>query len=213
MQVHRRNRRSLAMLMSIAVGMCAAAYASVPFYDWFCRVTGFGGTTAVGTISMPSTEIDRIIKVRFDASLDRDMPWEFRPELRVIEAQIGEPVLAYYVAHNPSRKAITGTASYNVHPFAAGGHFVKVDCFCFEEQTLQPGETVRMPVSFFVDPSLLDDPELPDLQTVTLSYTFHLSEPEPLAASGLSDGSAKLVTTHPEGFLHHRIAQIIRQES
>ena len=173
-----QNRKSFAMLLAIAVGMCGAAYASVPFYDWFCRVTGFGGATIIGDEASIDDVLERRIKIRFDASLERGMPWEFRPEEREVELQIGESALAFYVASNPTNRSITGSASYNVHPFRAGGHFVKIDCFCFQEQTLGPGETVRMPVQFYVDPDIVDDPEVRDIKVITLSYTFHVAERE-----------------------------------
>jgi cytochrome c oxidase assembly protein subunit 11 len=111
--------------------------------------------------------------IRFSSSLERDMPWTFRPEQREQEIRIGETGLAFYEAHNPTDRPVAGTASYNVAPFEAGGHFVKIDCFCFEEQVLQPGQTVSMPVTYFVDPSIVDDRDAKHLHTITLSYTFY----------------------------------------
>jgi len=122
--------------------------------------------------------------VRFDASTARDMPWEFRPVERTMEVRIGETGLAFYEAHNPTDRIVAGTASYNVAPFAAGGFFTKIDCFCFEMQVLEPGESVEMPVSFYVDPAIVDDPEASRVPTITLSYTFHETDlPEDRAAT------------------------------
>ena len=148
------------------------AWASIPAYNWFCRVTGFGGTTGVAE-KAPDRILDRTIKVRFDGGTDRDMPWEFKPKVRTMEIRIGETGLAFYEAYNPTDRVIAGQASYNVTPYAAGGYFEKIECFCFTEQVLQPGERVDMPVTFFVDPEIVDDPEAKYLHTITLSYTFH----------------------------------------
>ena len=172
MTLDRRNRRSLAGLAGVVALMSAAAWASVPLYDWFCRVTGFDGSpltadTAAGEI------LDQTVKIRFDASIESGMPWNFRPVDREIEVRLGESVLAYYEAHNPDSSPVAGSASYNVYPFTAGGYFVKIDCFCFEEQVLQPGETVSMPVNFYVDPDIVNDPEASAAAAITLSYTFH----------------------------------------
>ena len=164
--------RTALMAVGVVVGMGSLAWASVPFYDWFCRVTGFGGETGVATAA-PGQALDQTIKVRFDASLDRDMPWTFRPEQREVELRIGETGLAFYEAHNPTDQVVTGTASYNVAPFEAGGFFTKIDCFCFTEQTLQPGETVSMPVTFYVDPEIVEDRDARHVHTITLSYTFY----------------------------------------
>ncbi len=155
--------------------MFSLGWAAIPLYDWFCRVTGFGGTTQVG--SGPSDVIlDRTITVRFDANVDRALGWEFEPVERTMTLRIGETGLAYYEVFNPSDQPLAGTASYNVTPYAAGVHFIKIACFCFELQVLQPGERMLMPVSFHVDPSLVDDPEASHIHTITLSYTFHPSD-------------------------------------
>jgi cytochrome c oxidase assembly protein subunit 11 len=158
--------------VAVVVFMGALAWASVPLYDWFCRVTGFGGTTNVADAS--SVEIiDRTIKVRFDASLERGMPWEFKPMQLEVELRLGEEGLAFYEAYNPTDRPIAGTASYNVAPYGAGLYFSKIACFCFEEQILMPGERVEMPVSFFVDPDILNDTDAKFAKHITLSYTFH----------------------------------------
>lgn len=164
--------RTLVQTVSVVLLMGGLAWASVPFYDWFCRVTGFGGVT--GVASADGTEIlDRTIKVRFDASLDRDMPWTFKPVEREMEVRIGESALAFYEAHNPTDHPIAGQAAYNVTPYEAGGFFDKIECFCFTEQVLQPGETVMMPVSFLVDPDIVDDRDAKYVHTITLGYTFY----------------------------------------
>lgn len=169
------NRKVAFRLLAVVVVMGLAGLASVPAYDLFCRVTGFGGVTQVSETASDRI-LDRVIEVRFDASLDRDMPWEFRPVQTKMELRIGETGLAYYEAYNPTKRAVAGTASYNVSPFNAGYYFNKIACFCFNEQVLQPGERVLMPVSFFVDPALVDDPEAKFVNTITLSYTFHETE-------------------------------------
>ncbi|MGJ8621636.1 MAG: cytochrome c oxidase assembly protein [Yoonia sp.] len=164
--------RTLAQTVSVVVLMGGLAWASVPFYDWFCRVTGFGGVTNVAEAGS-DVILDETIKVRFDASLERDMPWTFKPEVREMEIRIGETGLAFYEAHNPLDVPVAGQASYNVTPYEAGAFFDKIECFCFTEQVLMPGETVMMPVSFFVDPAIVDDREGQYVHTITLSYTFY----------------------------------------
>ena len=165
-------QRTLAQTVSVVIVMGALAWASVPFYDWFCRVTGCGGATNVAE-SGSDVILDETIIVRFDASLDRDMPWTFKPAQREMELRIGETGLAFYEAHNPSDVPVAGSAAYNVTPYEAGAFFNKIACFCFEEQILQPGETVMMPVSFFVDPAIVDDREGQYVHTITLGYTFY----------------------------------------
>ncbi len=165
-------KRTLAQTVTVVVLMGGLAWASVPFYDWFCRVTGFGGATNVADAGS-DVVLDQMIKIRFDASLERDMPWTFTPEVREMEIQIGATGLAFYEAHNPTDRPVAGQASYNVTPYEAGAFFDKIACFCFTEQVLQPGETVMMPVSFFVDPAIVDDREGQYVHTITLSYTFY----------------------------------------
>jgi cytochrome c oxidase assembly protein subunit 11 len=175
--------RTLVQLMTLVVTLVFTTVVIIPpFYDWFCRVTGFGGTTSVAE-SGADTILDRTVKVRFDASLEQGMPWEFRPVEHSMTIRIGETGLAFYEAHNPSNRPVAGTASFNVYPYAAGGYFTKIECFCFQEQVLQPGETVQMPVSFFVDPAIVDDPDGVFVQEIVLSYTFHQTPlPEEQAA-------------------------------
>lgn len=170
------TQRTAAQAAGVAAVMASLAWASVPFYDWFCRVTGFGGAPAVS--EQGSAEIlDRTIKIRFDASLERGMPWTFTPLAREVEIRIGETGLAFYEAYNPTSRPVAGTASYNVSPFEAGGFFTKIDCFCFEEQVLQPGERAEMPVSFYVDPGIVEDRDAKYVHTITLSYTFYEIDP------------------------------------
>ena len=158
--------------VSVVILMGGLAWASVPFYDWFCRVTGFGGTP--GQVAGAEGEVlDQTIKVRFDGSLNEDMPWEFKPVVNEMELRIGETGLAFYEAYNPTDHPVAGQASYNVTPYAAGAFFEKIECFCFTEQVLAPGERVQMPVSFFVDPEIVEDRDGKYVHTITLSYTFY----------------------------------------
>ena len=172
MTVQQQINRTLIALVALVMFMGMAAWASVPLYDWFCRVTGFGGTTLTAATNS-SVVLEEQINIRFDASLERGMPWEFQPEKNHLKVKIGESNIAYYKAHNPTSRPVAGTASFNVFPFTAGEYFVKIDCFCFEEQILQPGETTQMPVIFYIDPEIVDDPEASQFGTITLSYTFH----------------------------------------
>jgi cytochrome c oxidase assembly protein subunit 11 len=165
-------KKTVVQLVSVVLVMGALSWASVPFYDWFCRVTGFGGTTGVETAGSDKV-LDQTIKIRFDASLERDMPWTFKPVERQMELKIGETGLAFYEAYNPTDRPVAGSASYNVFPYEAGGFFNKIACFCFEEQILAPGERVLMPVTFFVDPAIIDDLDAKHVQAITLSYTFY----------------------------------------
>jgi len=183
MTVERARKVTALQLLGVVVLMGSLSFAAVPFYDWFCRVTGYGGTTT--TAAAPSERVlERTIKVRFDASVDRDMPWTFRPMQREIEVRLGETALVFYEAVNPTDRPIAGTASFNVAPYSAGSYFATIACFCFEMQVLQPGERVEMPVTFYVDPEILQDREAKGLHTITLSYTFHLTDlPEEQAAA------------------------------
>ena len=166
------KNKTVIQTVSVVIFMGAMAWASVPFYDWFCRVTGFGGITQVAE-SGSDTVLSETMKVRFDASLERNMPWEFKPAQREMEIQIGATGLAFYEAYNPTDRPVAGTASYNVTPYEAGGFFSKIDCFCFEEQILMPGERVQMPVTFFVDPEIVADRDAKYTKVITLSYTFY----------------------------------------
>ncbi|WP_417210824.1 cytochrome c oxidase assembly protein [Antarctobacter sp.] len=165
------KQKTLFQTVGVVVLMGGLAWASVPFYNWFCKVTGFGGTPNVA--SAAGDILDKTIKIRFDASKERGMPWEFKPMVREMTLRIGEEGLAFYEAYNPTDRPVAGQASYNVTPYEAGGFFYKIDCFCFEEQVLMPGERVQMPVSFFVDPEIVTDRDAKHTGHITLSYTFH----------------------------------------
>ena len=167
-----QNNKTVVQLVGVILLMGSLAWASVPFYDWFCRVTGFGGVTNVSETGS-QVVLAETIKVRFDASIAENMPWEFTPVAREMEIKIGETGLAFYEAYNPTDRPVAGSASYNVAPYSAGNFFVKIDCFCFEEQVLMPGERVTMPVSFYVDPEIVDDREAKFAKRITLSYTFY----------------------------------------
>ena len=166
------KQKTVLQLVGVVVFMGSLAWASVPLYDWFCRVTGWGGATDVAEAAMDEP-LEQTIKVRFDASKERGMPWEFKPVEREMEIRIGQEGLAFYEAYNPTDRVIAGTAAYNVAPFAGGAFFSKIQCFCFDLQVLQPGERVLMPVSFFVEPEILDDPDGSGVSVITLSYTFY----------------------------------------
>ncbi len=176
------KNKTVLRLVGVVVLMGGLAWASVPFYDWFCRVTGFGGVPGVASVASDQV-LDQTIKVRFDASKVRGMPWEFKPMVREMELKIGATGLAFYEAYNPTDRPIAGQASYNVTPYEAGGFFTKIDCFCFTEQVLQPGERVEMPVTFYVDPEIVTDRDAKYVHTITLGYTFYeIDLPEAQAA-------------------------------
>ena len=164
--------RTVVKLLGVVAFMGSLGWASVPLYDLFCKVTGYGGETLRADAGS-GVVLDETVKIRFDASKERGFPWEFKPAQREMELKIGETGLAFYEAYNPTDRPIAGSASYNVTPYAAGGYFTKIDCFCFTEQVLQPGERIQMPVTFFVDPEIVDDREGKFVHTITLSYTFH----------------------------------------
>ncbi|WP_245413553.1 cytochrome c oxidase assembly protein [Mangrovicella endophytica] len=182
------RRRGIAIAIAcaaFALGMVGAAYASVPLYRLFCQVTGYGGTTqraegAFGTV------VDREVTVRFDSNAVPDVPWQFAPEERDVRVKLGETRQTAYRVRNLSNQRVTAQATFNVTPDAAGSYFNKIACFCFTEQTLEPGEEREMPIVFFVDPAIADQEELKDLPTITLSYTFFpvKSEPASVAESG-----------------------------
>lgn len=167
----RSNRRLVGALVALVVTMGALAWAAVPFYSWFCQVTGFAGTTQVAT-SGADRVLDRTVRIRFDANVMPGLDWTFRPMQREMRVRIGETAMAFYEAVNHSDQPVTGQASYNVSPDAAGYFFDKIECFCFTEQTLQPGERVEMPLTFFVSPDMVDDRDAAGIQDITLSYTF-----------------------------------------
>jgi cytochrome c oxidase assembly protein subunit 11 len=170
----------------VVVLMGGASYAAVPFYNWFCRATGFNGTTQVATSAPSSAPLARKIAVRFDANVAPGLPWKFEPEQTEIDVKIGEVVTVFYTVTNQSARTTTGQAAYNVAPLTVGAYFQKINCFCFTEQTMAAGEKREMPVVFYVDPKLVDDSENDGLNTITLSYTFYPVRepaPKPVAAS------------------------------
>lgn len=166
-----KNTRLLVTLSGVAVAMVGAAYAAIPLYNLFCQVTGYGGTTQVASAEA-GTVLERTVEVRFDSSMGRGLPWTFEPVQSSMTVQVGETSLAFYRATNNSDQPVTGMATYNVTPFKAAPYFSKLECFCFTEQTLQPGESIEMPVLFFVDPLIDEERRMDDVRTITLSYTF-----------------------------------------
>ena len=171
----RRNRRSAVLALSFALGMLALGFAAVPLYRIFCEATGFGGTTMKVSEATASAiaVTDKQITVRFDSNVSSALPWRFKPENPTEKITIGARDMAAFTAETLSSKPVTGTATFNVAPVQAGRYFAKVQCFCFTEQTLQPGEKVRMPVIYYVDPAILTDPDTKDIEEITLSYTFY----------------------------------------
>jgi cytochrome c oxidase assembly protein subunit 11 len=167
----RRNRRVVGAVFLGVAAMVGLAYASVPLYELFCKVTGFAGTPQVASAA-PGRVLDRSVSVRFDANRDGNLPWKFEPMQREVAAKLGEEKLVFYRATNLSQRPIVGTATYNVTPDIAGPWFNKIQCFCFTEQLLMPGESVEMPVTFFVDPDMAKDRKYDKVTTITLSYTF-----------------------------------------
>jgi cytochrome c oxidase assembly protein subunit 11 len=171
--------RNLRTALLAALGVCTmtgVGFASVPLYRIFCEVTGLNGTTQRGDRAPGAT--GQKITVAFDSNVSAKLPWKFAPERREDVIDIGGRDMAFYTATNLSDKPVTGTATYNVTPAVAGKYFTKIQCFCFTQQTLEPGETVRMPVLFYVDPGILDDPDTKDVEEITLSYTFYSSDGE-----------------------------------
>jgi cytochrome c oxidase assembly protein subunit 11 len=169
----------------VVVLMVGASYAAVPFYNWFCRATGFNGTTQVATSAPSGAPLTRRIAVRFDSNVAGGLPWKFEPEQTEIEVKIGEVVTVFYTVTNQAARTTTGQAAYNVAPLTVGAYFQKINCFCFTEQTMAPGERREMPVVFYVDPSIVDDGDNRGLNTITLSYTFYPVRdpaPRPLAS-------------------------------
>ena len=169
----RRNGRTAALAALVAVAMVGLAFASVPLYRLFCQVTGFAGTTQARVGADAPGAVGERISVRFDATVSGALPWRFEPEENRHEVAIGERAIAFYTAHNLSARPVTGTATFNVTPASAGRYFTKVQCFCFTEQRLEPGQEVRMPVVFYVDPRILQDPNARRISEITLSYTFY----------------------------------------
>ncbi len=191
----RSNTRLALGLAAVCGVMVGASFAAVPFYSWFCQVTGYGGTTNVAAAIQPGI-VDREITVSFDANTAPDMPWEFRPKQRSMKLKLGETGLAFFEAYNPTDHVIAGQAGYNVVPFEVGSYFDKIACFCFNMQVLQPHERVDMPVSFYVDPAMLDDIESRGVNEITLSYTMFRTE---LPEASLPVPSASRLAAAPGG--------------
>lgn len=178
----RKNARAGLMVVLVVAGMTGLSFAAVPLYNLFCRTTGFGGTTQVAD-ALPDYVSDRRVTVRFNADTGRGMPWDFRPEMREITVNLGERGITSFYAHNRSNRPVVGTALYNVTPLKVGKYFHKIQCFCFGEQLLQPGQSVDMPVLFFVDPEIEKDPNMNDVKSITLSYTFYETDSKTLESA------------------------------
>jgi len=188
----RRDVLIAATCGAVVAVMVGAAYASVPFYNWFCRTTGFAGTTQIST-QAPEHILGRAMTVRFDANVTPGLPWKFEPEQNAIKLRIGEVATVLYRVTNEAARETLALASYNVSPPTVGLYFQKINCFCFTEQRLKPGETREMAVVFYIDPSIVNDADQDDLNTITLSYTFYpLREPARPVAEATSKPSGKL---------------------
>jgi cytochrome c oxidase assembly protein subunit 11 len=187
-----RMRRTAALCAALAAAMVGVAYASVPLYDLFCRITGYGGTPLAGTA--PAGEVlERTITVRFDANVAAGLGWRFTPETPQVEIRLGEAQTVFYKVRNAGRAPTTGIATFNVEPGQAGAFFVKLQCFCYVEQTLKPGEEVESAVAFYIDPALARDPNVAGLSGITLSYTYFPSRNgEPVATSSAAAGAPNL---------------------
>lgn len=182
----RANGRLAMGLGALVCGMVGLSFAAVPLYELFCQVTGYGGTTQVSE-AVPDEILEREMKIRFDANVSPDLPWAFQPDQRQVTVKLGEPTLIFYVAQNEAEVATAGTATFNVTPQKAGQYFNKVQCFCFTEQLLNPGQTMDMGVSFFVDPALAEDPNMAEVKTITLSYTFFVDPDSEMASLSLAE--------------------------
>ena len=170
--LQKQNRLIVSTLFFIFIIMLSLSYASVPLYDLFCKVTGFGGTTQVAEKSPESNIFDNSINIRFDSNVSKDLDWSFSPEIKVLSLAIGKESKILYHAKNLGDIPVVGTATFNVTPAKAGKYFMKIDCFCFEEQLLMPGDSIKMPVTFFIDPDILLDENANEINEITLSYTF-----------------------------------------
>ena len=184
MAAKKNNSRLALILGGVAIGMVGVAFAAVPAYRLFCQVTGYGGTPKIAEGAVGETVSREVVTVRFDATTNQDIPWKFKPGQVSLEAHLGQQILAHYSASNPTDEPITGTATFNITPLKAAQYFTKIDCFCFTEQTLAPGETVDMPVLFYVDPAMSQDEAVADVHTLTLSYTFFRKDKKTEEATG-----------------------------
>lgn len=189
----KRDRKGLVALSlaGLVAGMVGLSFAAVPLYRIFCQTTGYGGVPQQAEAA-PGTVLDRTITVRFDANVDRKLPWTFEPVQRVMDVKIGESNLAFFRATNNTDEPVTGSAGFNVAPGIAGRYFTKIECFCFTKQRLAAGESIEMPVTFFVDPKIVDDESAKNISEITLSYTFYRNDDQSdVAAAGreLNSGS------------------------
>lgn len=169
------------VLLGLVAGMGGLVAAAVPLYNLFCRVTGYNGTVSVAETGAGQV-LDRAVTVRFDTTVNSKLPWRFEPPAQPVHLRLGENALVHFTAENPTDEPITGRATFNVAPVKVAQYFNKIECFCFSEQTLQPGERVDMPVTFFVDPALAQDDNAQEVNTITLAYTFFRAEPDQAAA-------------------------------
>lgn len=204
-----KNGRLMAILVACVIGMIGLAYASVPLYRAFCNATGFGGTTqrvafdknssspsAAREVAKPETR-DRWVTVSFDGNVDPNLPWDFAPDVQSVRVKLGEVTNISYHAHNRGAQTVVGTATFNVQPDKIGTYFDKIQCFCFTKQVLKPGESVELPVQFYIDPALADDHHADDVQNITLSYTFFLDKDQSKANPPPADKPAEPATTTP----------------
>lgn len=185
------NKKTMLILAGVGVAMLGLGFASDPLYDTFCRVTGYGGTTQQAEENF-SEVISRKVTVKFDSNVASGLPWQFKPDQRSMDIQLGQSGLAYYTVKNEGTKPIVGVANFNVTPIKAAPYFVKTDCFCFEEQTIQPGQELPLPVLFFVDSQMDDDDRNDDIKEITLSYTFFESDAEAQAAVQSAGSNAEI---------------------
>ena len=185
----KRRHSILALsLVGLVAGMVGLSFASVPLYRMFCQVTGYGGTPQRAE-KAPGEVLDRTVTIRFDGNVDHTLPWTFAPVQQTMDVKIGDTALAFFKASNNSASPVTGRAIFNVSPELAGRYFTKIECFCFKQQTLAAGQTVEMPVTFYVDPKFVEDEDTKDISEITLSYTFYRSdEPNPPAAASAPEG-------------------------
>lgn len=167
------NRQIALAIVSIVVFMIGVSFLSVPLYNLFCKMTGYGGTPQIGAVAIPTQTFDRTITVSFITDTDRALPWDFKPEQRRIQVKVGQTAIVSFTAHNQTAHPTGGTALYNVTPDKIGKYFHKTQCFCFQEQTLNPGATAHFPVMFFIDPAIMDDKSVQDVTDITLAYTFY----------------------------------------
>jgi cytochrome c oxidase assembly protein subunit 11 len=189
MRDRRKNGRTALTVVGVICGMLALTFASVPLYRVICQVTGLAGTPSIEVgATAPGSQMDKVLTVRFDANVNPSLPWRFVPVQKEVKIHAGESALAFFEAENLTKEPIVGQATFNVTPFKAAPFFVKTACFCLSEQTLQPGQTVSMPVQFYVDPEMLKDANASDVETITLSYTFFRAKDEAQKLQSASDG-------------------------